>query len=76
MDQMEITLSPNFDFRKMRTLMSRDRHQSGYVSLHGKRVKKWYGFYHLYIVGKDGEGTAEENLGSSRGKVQAEEMGS
>jgi integrase len=54
MDQMEITLSPNFDFRKMRTLMSRDRHQSGYVSLHGKRVKKWYGFYHLYIVGKDG----------------------
>ena len=35
--------------------MPRDRHQRGYVRLVGKGVKKWKGFFHLYIAGDDGQ---------------------
>jgi hypothetical protein len=36
---------------------SRDRHQSGWVEEVGKRVKKWMGFWYVYIKNADGSET-------------------
>lgn len=50
MDKSQITLPPGFDFRTLGRHMPRDRHQKGYVRLVGKTVKKWKGFFHVYVV--------------------------
>ena len=55
MDNIQITLPPSFDFRRLGVHMPRDRHQKGYVRLVGKTVKKWKGFFHIYINGPDGQ---------------------
>jgi integrase len=52
---MIIPLPPRFGFRNIGGHMPRDRHQKGYVRETGKVIKKWTGFYHVYVISADGK---------------------
>jgi integrase len=55
MDEVRSVLPPDFDVRKLGVHMPRSRHQRGFVVETGKRIKKWAGRFHIYVIDEQGK---------------------